>query len=149
MKKLIASLMLVIVVFSNAYAEENLLKDVIKEIAPKNVLPTQADLVNCQKKLKPFLKVPDHSVVITPGHCDLVYVNGEAILYAYYASTFSVTILSGYDIGLQGFYDYNGFLIAGTNDYTWMSLNGRLVMLHQYWDSNVYTDYAGQVVYFF
>lgn len=138
-----------ICVFGNAYSEESLLKDVLTEIAPKNILPKAADLAKCQNKLKAFLKVPDHSVVITPGHCDLVHTNGADILYAYYASSFSVTILSGFDAGLQGFYNYNGFLIAGTSAWTWVTLNGRPVMLHQYYDSDVYTDYYGQVVYFF
>lgn len=149
MQKFIISLMMALCVFGNAYSDDSLLKDVLKEVAPKNIIPKQADLAKCQKKLKPFLKVPDHSVVITPGHCDLVYVDGVEILYAYYASSFSVTILSGYDTGLQGFYNYNGFLIAGTNGWTWVNLNGRLVMLHQYYDSDVYTDHYGQVVVFY
>ena len=149
MKKIILSLIAIVCLFGHAYSVENLLKDVLQEISPKNILPKAADLENCKKKLKPFLKVPDQSVVITPGHCELVYINGATVLYAYYASSFSVTVLSGFDMGVQGFYDYHGFLIAGTNAWSWSSLRGRLVMLHEYYDSEVYTDYAGQVVHFF
>jgi hypothetical protein len=152
MKIIVTCILLFISVFNCSFCDEAILKskplEILKKSALKGIVPTKAELSQTQRQLSATFLRPKRKAVITPAYCDLVYVNGSEILYSYYDHTFSVTILSGYDYGLQAFYDYYGNLIDGTSRWSYATVNGELMMRHRYLDSKVYTNYDGQMIIF-
>jgi hypothetical protein len=152
MKIIVTGILLFASVFNYSFTDENLIKkkpsENFKKSSLKGIIPTKAALSQTQRKLSTTFRKPKRKAVITPAYCDLVYEKGSEILYSYYDQTFSVTILSGYDYGLQAFYDYYGNLIDGTSRWSYATVNGELMMRHRYMDSKVYTNYEGQMVIF-
>lgn len=111
-------------------------------------LPTKADLANADRSLRRSFPKRKRKAAYTPLYCELVHKRGTETLYAYYERNYSATILSGYNYGLQVFYDYSGRLIGASDDWDYATVNGKLMMKHRYNDCKVYTDYDGQIVLF-
>lgn len=135
-------------VFNSSFTVEHALKNKVKKSSLKGIIPKAAELAQTQRRLGTTFKKSKRTAVISPSYCELVYADGSETLYSYYDQTFSVTILSGYDYGLQAFYDYDGYLIDGTSQWSYATVNGELMMRHRYLDSKVYTNYEGQMVMF-
>jgi hypothetical protein len=149
MKKLLTLFCLLMLSCSSIYCQEGLFKKESESLPHKNIIPNADEITNLPHKLKKFLRSPQQTVVVRPGHCEWVYVDGCELLYAYYAYYFSITVLSGYNQGLQGFYNYGGYLIDGSYDWAFVMTDQGLTMMHQYLDSVVYTSFFDQEVVFY
>lgn len=135
--------------FSQVHSHEKLFPESSKLKSLLEKVPEVDELSSLPHKLKSFLPSSQHSVAFRPGYCELVYTADSDLLYAYYAQSFSVTVLAGYNQGLQAFYDYRGFLIDGSYDWAYVWTNEGFTMIHQYFDSVVYTSYYDQEVIFY
>jgi hypothetical protein len=137
--------------FSQVVSHEELLFPLSKSKNHIEIVPEVDEITHLPHKLKNFLTFTQRSQSIgfRPGYCELVYTPDNDLLYAYYAHSFSVTILAGYNKGLQAFYDYRGYLIDGSYDWAYVWTDEGLTMMHQYLDSVVYTSYYNQEVIFY
>lgn len=149
MKKLFFICLLFISCCNCGFAQDISFKNFAKNKSTTKAVPQVDEITSLPHQLKRFLAPKQNTVIFRPGYCELVYANGSDMLYAYYASTYSVTVLSGYNQGLQAFYDYRGRLIDGSYDWAYVMTSAGPTMIHQYFDSVVYTSYYDQEVVFY